>query len=55
MAYRPFGTQACSLGNCRYGEQDSADRLGRFDKERALHAENSLKGFEEQELARPAK
>ena len=37
------------------GEQDSTDRLGRFDKERAVHAANTLKGFEEHEIARPAK
>ena len=55
MAHCSFGTQACALGNCRHGEQDSADRLGCFDKERAVYAAKSLKGFEEHEIARPAK
>ena len=48
-------TQACPLGNRRHGEQDSADRLGSFDKERTVYASNSLKGFEENEIVRPAK
>ena len=55
MAHRAFGTQACPLGNRRHGEQDSADRLGSFDKERTVYASNSLKGFEENEIVRPAK
>ena len=55
MVRRTLGTQACSLGNRRHGEQDSTDRLGGFDKERAVHASNNLKGFEEHEIARPAK
>ena len=29
-------------GNRRHGEQDRTDRLGRFDKERAVHAANNL-------------
>jgi len=41
--------------NRRHGEQDSADRLGSFDKERTVYASNSLKGFEENEIVRPAK
>ncbi len=55
MAHRTFGTQACPLGDRCHGEQDSADRLGSFDKERSVRAENNLKGFEEHEIARPAK
>ena len=43
------------VGNRRHGEQDSTDRLGSFDQERALHAENNLKELGEHEIARPAK
>jgi len=55
MVRRTFGTQACAVSNRRHGEQDSTDRLGGFDKERAVHAENNLNGFEKHEIARPAK
>ena len=37
------------------GEQNGPDRLGRFDKERALHVKDRLKEIEEQEIASPAK
>jgi hypothetical protein len=55
MADWPAGTKTCPSCDRGNGEQNGPDRLGSFDKEPALHAKNSLKGFEEQEIARPAK
>ena len=42
------GAKARALGDCRYGQQDRSDRLGRSDPQRTIYSAHGLTEEEQQ-------